>query len=61
MSTKTRSDPINIGPFNKGKCNLLVISNQLDPRFFAASSRLGDILSKPESRVPLDIVKNRTI
>ena len=61
MSTNTRSDPKNIGPFNKGRCIFLVTSSQLEPKLFAASSMLGDILSNPESRVPFDIVKNRTI
>ena len=60
MSTNTRSDPTNIGPFNKGRCIFLVRASQLEPRPFAASSRLGDILSNPESRVPFEIVKKRT-
>ena len=61
VSTNTRSDPTNIGPFNKGRCIFLITSNQLEPSPFAASSRLGDILSKPVSRAPFEIVKNRTV
>ena len=60
MSTNTKSDPTNIGPFKSGICILLIIPNQLEPSPFAASSRLGDILSNPESRVPFEIVKKRT-
>ena len=57
VSTNTRSDPTNIGPFNNGRCIFLVISSQLEPSPFAASSRLGDILSNPESREPFKIVR----
>ena len=60
VSTKTKRDPTNIGPFNKGRCIFFVTSNQLEPSPFAASSRLGDILSNPESRDPFEMVKNRT-
>ena len=56
VSTNTRSELTKIGPFNNGICILLITSSQLDPKPVAASSILGDILSKPESREPLDIL-----
>ena len=61
VSTNTRSDPTKIGPFRSGKCILLIIPSQLEPSPYAASSRLGDILSNPESSVPFEIVKKRTM
>jgi len=60
VSTNTKSDPTKIGPFNSGICIFLITPNQLEPSPFAASSRVGDILSNPESREPFEIVKNRT-
>ena len=60
VSTNTKSDPTNIGPFNSGRCIFFITPSQLEPSPFAASSRLGDILSTPESRVPFEIVKKRT-
>ena len=44
VSTKTKSDPTNIGPLSKGKCIFFIILSQFDPKPFAASSRLGEIL-----------------
>ena len=60
MSTNTKSDPTNMGPFNNGICIFLITLSQLEPSPFAASSRVGDILSNPESRAPFEIVKKRT-
>ena len=60
VSTNIKSDPTNIGPFNSGIWIFLITASQLEPSPFAASSILGDILSKPESRAPFEIVKKRT-
>ena len=60
VSTNTKSDPTNIGPFNSGIWIFLITLSQLEPSPLAASSRLGDILSNPESRVPYEIVRKRT-
>lgn len=56
----TNSEATNIGPLNKGRCISLIIFIQFDPNPFAASSRLGEILSKPESIEPFEIVRNLT-
>ena len=61
MSTNTKREPTNIGPFNKGMYIFLIMSNQLEPSPLAASSRFGAILSRPESIDPFEIVKNLII
>ena len=60
VSTKTKSDPKNIGPCRRGRWILLMITSQLSPSPRAASSILGEILSRLESIEPLEIVRNRT-
>ena len=60
VSTKTKSDPTNIGPWSKGRWILLIIPSQFSPSPSAASSILGEILSRLESIEPLEIVRNRT-
>ena len=60
VSTKTKSEPTNIGPLSKGRCILFTVPIQLSPSPSAASSRLGEILSRLESIEPLEIVRNRT-
>jgi len=52
VSTKTKSDPTNIGPLRRGRWILLMIPGQFSPSPSAASSRLGDILSRLESIEP---------
>ena len=60
VSTKTKSDPTKIGPWRRGRWILLMIPSQFSPSPSAASSRLGEILSRLESIEPLEIVRNRT-
>jgi len=52
VSTKTKSDPTNIGPCSRGRWIFLIIPSQFSPSPSAASSRLGDILSRLESIEP---------
>ena len=59
VSTKTNNDPTNIGPWRRGRWILLMIPGQFSPSQSAASSRLGEILSRLESIEPLEIVRNR--
>jgi len=60
VSTKTKSEPTNIGPCRRGRWTLLMIPSQFSPSPSAASSRLGEILSRLESIEPLEIVRNLT-
>ena len=58
VSTKTRSEPTNIGPLRSGRCILVSTSGQLFPRFIAALSIFGEILSRPASRLPFETARN---
>ena len=60
VSTKTKSEPTNIGPWRRGRWILLMIPSQSSPSPSAASSSLGEILSRLESIEPLEIVRNLT-
>ena len=60
VSTKTKSEPTNIGPWRSGRWILLITPSQSSPNPSAASSRLGEILSRLESIEPLEIVRNLT-
>ena len=61
VSTKTRSMPARIGPLRSGRCILKRTSDQFFPRFMAALSIFGEILSKPASRLPFETAKNRML
>ena len=56
VSTKTKSDPTNIGPWSRGRWILFMIPSQFSPSPRAASSRPGEILSRLESIEPFEIV-----
>ena len=61
VSTKTRRAPANMGPLRSGRCILKRTSDQFFPRFMAALSILGEILSNPASRPPFETAKNRML
>ena len=61
VSTKTRSNPTNIGPLRSGKCILKSTSGQFFPRIVAALSMFGEILSRPASSPPFETARNRIL